>query len=91
MRLTEQQVRRTLRALRTQELGEFDVSDRDELRVECANDSVLADVVLRLASAPLLRPDHLARARERLATGAVLPADELANRMIGRLVCDRLR
>jgi hypothetical protein len=52
---------------------------------------VLADVVLRLASAPLLRPDHLARARERLATGAVLPADELANRMIGRLVCDRLR
>lgn len=43
-----------------------------------------------LETGPSLRPDRLAEARGRLATGVAPTDDELANRIVGRLVCDRL-
>jgi hypothetical protein len=38
-----------------------------------------------------MRDERLARARRRLATGEQPTAEALAQRMVGRLVCDRLR
>ena len=43
-----------------------------------------------LGAGPSLRPDRLEEARDRLATGVAPTDDELANRIVGRLVCDRL-
>jgi hypothetical protein len=44
-----------------------------------------------LEDAPQLRTDRLALARERLEQGHRCTADELADYIVGRLVCDRLR
>jgi hypothetical protein len=44
-----------------------------------------------LAGASLIRDDRLAEARQRLESGDQPTADALAQRMVGRLVCDRLR
>ena len=38
-----------------------------------------------------VRPDRLAEARARIAQGDEPSSDELADRIVGRLVCDRLR
>lgn len=38
-----------------------------------------------------VRPDRLVEARARLELGLDLSPDELADRIVGRLVCDRLR
>ena len=51
---------------------------------------VPVDVLDRLLATPLVRPDAVARGRTRLASGE-LSADDLAGKVIGRLVCDRLR
>jgi len=49
------------------------------------------EVVALLAGLPALRSERLDEVRERLASGD-LPSDaDLAERMVGRLVCDRLR
>jgi hypothetical protein len=45
----------------------------------------------RLERAPRVRPERLEEARERMAAGDEPSADDLADRMVGRLVCDRLR
>ena len=45
----------------------------------------------RLERASGVRPERLEEARERMASGDEPSADDLADRMVGRLVCDRLR
>jgi hypothetical protein len=45
----------------------------------------------RLERASGVRPERLEEARERMACGDEPSADDLADRMVGRLVCDRLR
>jgi hypothetical protein len=48
-------------------------------------------LLAQLESTIDVRPDRLDRARARLEHGDELTADELADRIVGRLVCDRLR
>jgi hypothetical protein len=45
----------------------------------------------RLSSAPVIRLDRVAAARARLAQGATPTAEDVAGKLVGRLVCDRLR
>ena len=40
---------------------------------------------------PAIRDDRMAEARQRLEAGEQPSAEDLAQRMVGRLVCDRLR
>lgn len=94
MQPTEIQVRRSLAALR--EAACFPDAP-DDRRSRAAGTRVVdapevpAEVFERLRGEPAVRPDRLAEARRRLAVGDV-PSDEaLAERMVGRLVCDRLR
>ncbi len=89
MQPTDVQVQRSLAALRG-EIPEEDLADLvldDELRT----DQLPRGLVERIQSSPSVRADRLAEARLRLETGEVPTADALANRMVGRLVCDRLR
>jgi hypothetical protein len=98
MQPTEQQIQRSLEALRTDgtrrggaDLRSGDVffaGRGDEL---CRLDDVPTEVFARLLEAPLVRADRLEQARRRLARGDTPTAEDLATRMIGRLLCDRLR
>lgn len=54
-------------------------------------DEVPDGLLEQLEATPPVRPDRLAEARARLAVGDQPDADTLAKRMVGRLVCDRLR
>ena len=83
MQVTELQVQRSLQAL-----NESPPAATTSSR---AADEVPEGLVERLAGAPAVRDDRLAEARERLETGEQPTADDLAGRMVGRLVCDRLR
>jgi hypothetical protein len=84
MQVTEVQVQRSLEALTT------DVGRADR-PVESHLDAVPAGLVERLAGASSIRDDRLEDARRRLAEGDQPSAEALAQRMVGRLVCDRLR
>jgi hypothetical protein len=86
MQPTEQQIQRSLEALRTRSAGVSEPTSAD-VRVEL----VPPAVALRLRQEPVLRVEHLERARRRLARGDTPSAEALAERMIGRLLCDRLR
>jgi hypothetical protein len=85
---TEIQVQQSLRALESSDaavwLGLPDESDRDDA-------PAVAELVEMLADAPAIRPERLVDARMRLAAGVQPTDDDLAGRMVGRLVCDRLR
>jgi hypothetical protein len=85
MQVTELQVQRSLRALSERP------SDPAGPESERVSDALPEGLVERLAGAPAVRDDRLAEARERLETGAQPTSDDLAGRMVGRLVCDRLR
>lgn len=90
MQPTSTQVERSLAALREESPGDpfaRDVIAEDELYT----DQLPTGLVERIESAPAVRVDRLAQARLRLETGEAPTADDLANRMVGRLVCDRLR
>lgn len=84
MQPTEVQVQRSLAALRA-----GDVSS------EAAAGTALAEVPAAvhevLASAPDVRSERLEAARRRLDGGLAPTDEELAGRMVGRIVCDRLR
>jgi hypothetical protein len=95
MQPTESQVQRSLAALRAATACPDGPDDRRERATgtrEVDHAPEVPDEVLeRLRAEPAVRPDRLAAARRRLAVGDV-PSDEaLAERMVGRLVCDRLR
>jgi hypothetical protein len=93
MQPTDVQVQRTLAAL------EVDLADhrdtpapritRDTLEIALAG---LPDGLMDgLAGVAPVRTERLAEAVERMEHGEPLSSDELADRIVGRLVCDRLR
>jgi hypothetical protein len=84
MQPTEQQVQRSLEALRT---GCFGGNGGSENRL----DEVPSEVFRLLEQAPTVRAERLERARRWLASGQTPSAEALAGLMVGRLVCDRLR
>ena len=95
MQPTEQQVQRSLEALLMH--GALDGTangdgPRDGLHPElCRLDDVPTEVFARMRAVPALRSDRLEQARRRLECGDGPTAEDLAARMIGRLLCDRLR
>jgi hypothetical protein len=89
MQPTDIQVERTLAALEVTPASPPRPSiPRDTLEIVLRDlpDGLLDD----LGDSPAVRPERLAEARTRMAEGE-LSSDELANRIVGRLVCDRLR
>jgi len=92
MQPTETQVQRSLEALRETPGSGDDHPGADSASVgRRLVEEVPRAVLERLRDEPAVRPERLAEARQRLAAGDV-PSDEaLARRMVGRLVCDRLR
>lgn len=93
MQPTELQVQRSLEALRTANAAGAD-GDGGPAEVEGPAEVMIdvpTEVLRHLESQPAVRPDRLAEARERLAAGDQPTAEALAQRMVGRLVCDRLR
>jgi hypothetical protein len=63
----------------------------DPARVAVAIESLPDGLLAELEQTIDIRPDRLDRAREHLAHLDELSASELADRIVGRLVCDRLR
>ena len=89
MQVTELQVQRSLEAL-------TDHGGRRRAPTDAADDSTPPDLpdglVERLTErARSIRDDRVEEARRRLETGQAPTAEALAQRMVGRLVCDRLR
>jgi hypothetical protein len=87
MQLTEDQVERTLAALRDGRCSGGRACERDPIVLPC----IPPEVVERLARMPAVRLAAVARARRRLASGESPSDAELAGSVVGRLVCDRLR
>jgi hypothetical protein len=84
MQVTEIQVQRSLAALQAAE-GEGDRADGDD---EPELPEGLLDL---LTDVPPIRLERMADAKMRLASGQHPSDDDLAGRLVGRLVCDRLR
>ena len=87
MQPTRTQIERSLDALEQTETEGVAESD---LRSTLSRD-IPAGLVERLAALRLMRVDRIAEARLRLEAGHGPTADDLADRLVGRLVCDRLR
>jgi hypothetical protein len=88
MQPTQVQVERSLEALRGGNTeAPAPVAADPERRIE----DVPTAVFEVLAESPPVRVDRLEQARQRLEAGEQPTADDLARRMVGRLVCDRLR
>ena len=83
MQVTETQVQHSLAALTGSPHPAGGEARRD--------DAVPAGLVEQLTEASPIRGDRLAEARRRLESGDQPSAEDLAQRMVGRLVCDRLR
>ncbi len=90
---TNLQVRRSLEALAAGGQTDDPVasSAATAARLADADVDLWVEVVAGLGDAPVIRPERLQEARQRLADGEQPTADALADRMVGRLVCDRLR
>jgi hypothetical protein len=85
MQPTSEQVERSLADLRQH-------SDDPGLRVSRGElASVPAEVTAVLCEVPAIRSELVDRARRRLVAGERPTDDELAAKVVGRLVCDRLR
>jgi hypothetical protein len=84
MQPTDQQVERSLAALRGAH-GEHGS------RAASIYIDVPEGVFDLLLASPPLRLDRMAEAMRRLAGGPQPTDDDLARRLVGRLVCDRLR
>ena len=94
MQPTNMQVERTLAALEvaTDETGvrpRRGSIPRDTLEILLQD--LPAGLMAALESPPEVREDRLQKARERMSLGEAPSSDELANRIVGRMVCDRLR
>ena len=88
MQPIELQVERSLAVLRG---GVDDLGGLSAHGMDRPEGSLPDGLLEQLEATPAVRPDRLAEARQRLAEGAQPDADELATKMVGRLVCDRLR
>lgn len=85
MQVTEVQVQRSLEAL---------TAEPDDAVIEGPDASPAGmpeGLVQQLVDGPAIRSDRLEEAKRRLETGEQPSAEDLAQRMVGRLVCDRLR
>jgi hypothetical protein len=90
MQPTNLQVERTLHALRggAAATGAPGIP-RDTLEIVLRE--LPAGLLAELGGTPPVRAERLAEARDRMAHGDEPSCDELADRIVGRLVCDRLR
>lgn len=90
MQPTNTQVEKTLEALAqaapTTTRGRI---PRDTLEIVLSE--LPAGLLDELRDGDTVRPDRLAAAEERLTGGAIPSDEELAGRIVGRFVCDRLR
>ncbi len=87
MQPTNLQVRRSLEALE----AHAPPGSSTHVLLSPADADLCSGIVAGLGADPVIRPDRLAEARRRLVEGDQPTADDLATRMVGRLVCDRLR
>lgn len=89
MQPTDVQVRQSLAALEAAPSAAISPVPRTDLELVLADlpDGLLDD----LDDTPVVRPDRLEEARGRLEGGAQPSPGELADRIVGRMVCDRLR
>src|SRR5690606_35338318 len=87
---TDVQVQASLAALALEAVGAPGAVVAAERRAASGSEArVLPDGLLdAVAAAPSLREDRLAAARRRLAAGIVPTDEDLAGRMVGRIVCD---
>jgi hypothetical protein len=94
MQPTDVQVQRTLAALEVDLADHRDTPAAPRITRDTL-DLVLADLpdglLDGLTGVTPVRADRLAEALDRLEHGEPLSSDELADRIVGRLVCDRLR
>lgn len=92
MQPTDVQVERTLAALQDApaEVRTGRTAGIDRGALDHVLDDLPDGLLDGLEAGPSLRPDRLEEARGRLATGVAPTDDELASRIVGRLVCDRL-
>ena len=89
MQVTETQVQRSLEAL---EADDGDPAGAvATVALDIHPEELPVGLVERLAGSSPIRTDRLEEARRRLETGEQPSAEDLAQRMVGRLVCDRLR
>jgi hypothetical protein len=87
MQPSDAQVERSITALeRAATPGRTAVVDRSE-----RPEDLPAGLVDRLSSGPVVRLDRVAAARAWLAQGATPTPEDVAGKLVGRLVCDRLR
>jgi CRISPR/Cas system-associated protein Csm6 len=88
MQFTDEQVYRSLEALRSDALS----SRRDGEGVALAEGSLVPDGLRTLVEAtPAVRSAEVARVRRALEAGDDISSEMLARAVVGRLVCDRLR
>ena len=66
-------------------------SSVDDAVAEGEVDGLPAEVLERILALPSVRQDRLSSAMLAVAEGRVPDAGTLADKMVGRLVCDRLR
>jgi hypothetical protein len=83
MQVTELQVQRSIEALSNEVPGEVEAADRTE--------ELPDGLVEQITGSPSIRDGRIEEARRRLESGEKPTAEALAQRMVGRLVCDRLR
>jgi hypothetical protein len=99
MQVTELQVQRSLQALTGPGSHEDPGVDADapsaRPRADGPDDPGTSTcpegLVEHLSGTPAIRDDRLAAARRRLESGEQPSDEDVAQRMVGRLVCDRLR
>jgi hypothetical protein len=93
MQPTRNQVEQSLAALARTPGGETigPSANYDREVMADAIDSLPAGLLAELEQTIDIRPDRLDQARAHLAQLDELSAHELADRIVGRLVCDRLR
>ncbi len=85
MKLSESQIRTSLRALRDEPSVEPTVP------VPLSIELLTAEVLEHQAELPRVRVERVAAVRARMEAGRSPSSDDLARKMVGRLVCDRLR
>ena len=93
MQVTELQVQRSLQALTGSDPDATAAAAEAGAPPSVEDDPVACPegLVEQLMDSPAIRDDRLAEARQRLESGEQPTAEDLAQRMVGRLVCDRLR
>ena len=90
MQPTEHQVQRTLAAL-ADDPAPAPTGGIPRKTLEIVLKELPVGLLAELEETPVVRPDRMAEVRGRLEHGEQPSDDELANRIVGRLVCDRLR